>query len=403
MRLLDLLAPGELVTFQTFDDDRQRAEARKAAAKAAGEKPRDPLAKWMHGTLAQHRARLADLNARGAGVFWMVNAGDGKGRKASNVRRIRALFVDLDGSPLEPVQRAPLQPHCIVQSSPGKWHAYWRIADCPTNKFSDMQKALATRFSGDAKVCDLPRVLRLPGFMHRKGEPFSVALVALCDKPPYTLAELVQALDLRAPEASKPAATVTPIRARKLPQEIYEGERNNTLLSRAAGFVRQGFSLQEITKRLHKINANECKPPLPDAEVDGIAAQAFAYGSEGFSILTDELLDSRELNALPLPARWIVLRAFRRHNGHNNGNIALTHADCRDIPGCADEKPFIAYRSQAVASGILRLAQPGRMTRNGKTPHLYAIAGKYLPSHTGQITPLAHTGRFTPSYIDKLL
>jgi len=111
--LLDLLAPGEPVTFQTFGE----GDAKGARG----------LNRILHGTLARHRATLAGLNARGAGIFWMVNAGDGKGRKAPNVQRIRALFVDLDGAPLEPVTASPLAPHAIVESSPGRWHAYWRV------------------------------------------------------------------------------------------------------------------------------------------------------------------------------------------------------------------------------------------------------------------------------------
>src|SRR5690606_20466233 len=117
----DLLAPGEPVTIQTFGEG--------TAKHTLG------LNRILHGTLAEHRHTLAELNARGAGIFWMVNAGDGKGRKASNVRRVRAVFVDLDGAALEPVQASPLAPHAIVESSPGRWHAYWRMADCPLDQF----------------------------------------------------------------------------------------------------------------------------------------------------------------------------------------------------------------------------------------------------------------------------
>lgn len=177
--LLDLLAPGEPVTFQTFDDDKDR----KSGA----------LVRVLHGTLAQHRHTLTSLNARGAGVYWMPNRGDLKGRKATNVRSVRALFVDLDGASLEPVKAAPLEPHCIVASSPGRWHAYWRVADCPLDQYAPMQKGLAARFAADPSVCDLPRVLRLPGFDHRKGKPYRSRILELHDVAPYTLAALQDA------------------------------------------------------------------------------------------------------------------------------------------------------------------------------------------------------------------
>ena len=65
-RFLEVLAPGEQVTFQTFDDTPAK---------------RGALACTKHGTLEEHEDFLARMNAKGAGVFVTVNATDGKGRK----------------------------------------------------------------------------------------------------------------------------------------------------------------------------------------------------------------------------------------------------------------------------------------------------------------------------------
>jgi hypothetical protein len=150
-------------TFQTADDNKKR----KSPA----------LAKIFHGKLAQHAKALAALNNRGAAVYVMVNRGDGKGRKAQNVVEVRALFVDLDGAPLDPVLKAKAKPHVIVQSSPGRWHAYWRVCDCSLAQFTPFQHALAERFNGDPSVADLPHVMRLPGFWHLKEAPFRTEIV----------------------------------------------------------------------------------------------------------------------------------------------------------------------------------------------------------------------------------
>lgn len=108
----------------------------------------------------------------------MPNEGDLKGRCASNVIRVRTLFVDLDGAPVEALLATEAPPHILVESSPNKWHGYWRVDDCPLDKFKERQHALADRFNGDRSVCDLPRVMRLPGFWHRKSEvPFQTRLV----------------------------------------------------------------------------------------------------------------------------------------------------------------------------------------------------------------------------------
>ncbi len=79
---LHTLAPDGPFTFQTFADDATRKDAR--------------LARILHGNHDQHAEALAALNGSGAGVFVMVNAGDGRGRKAANVQRVRALFLDID-------------------------------------------------------------------------------------------------------------------------------------------------------------------------------------------------------------------------------------------------------------------------------------------------------------------
>jgi hypothetical protein len=132
----------------------------------------------LNGTLNDHAAHLTQLNNMGQGIFVMANEGDLKGRSASNVVRVRTLFVDLDGAPVEPLLATEAPPHILVESSPSKWHGYWRVDDCPLHKFKERQHALADRFNGDRSVCDLPRVMRLPGFWHHKtAVPFQTRLV----------------------------------------------------------------------------------------------------------------------------------------------------------------------------------------------------------------------------------
>lgn len=162
---LRLLDPSGVFTFQVIP------EARDA---------RFPTFQRVeHGTFEEHRRLLTIMNNRGAGIFVMVNAGDGvvrdgarTCRTTANVTRVRALFVDLDGAPIVPVLTSALSPDWVVQSSPGRWHAYWAVNDCPLPSFERAQDALAARFGGDPKVKDLPRVMRLPGFFHRKAEPY---------------------------------------------------------------------------------------------------------------------------------------------------------------------------------------------------------------------------------------
>lgn len=167
-RFLDVLSAGDAFTFQTFDDSKGN--------KAAN------LARVLHGTLTQHQDQLSQMQQQGAGVFVMINKGDGfihagskTCRTTKNVLRIRALWVDLDGSPLAPILKA-LHPDIVVESSPKRWHAYWLTNDCALEDFKLRQQQIASKFEGDPKVCDLPRVMRLPGFWHQKSQPFMTRL-----------------------------------------------------------------------------------------------------------------------------------------------------------------------------------------------------------------------------------
>lgn len=154
---------AESWTLQTFDDDDAK---------------RKRLTRLLHGTLDQHVDTLSKLNADGAGIFVTVNQTDGTGRSKANITRVRTLFVDLDGAPLEPVLNSPTKPHIVVESSPGRFHAYWRVSDCPVDACEPALKEMIGRFNGDPACSDRCRVLRLPGFVHRKREPFEVRVIS---------------------------------------------------------------------------------------------------------------------------------------------------------------------------------------------------------------------------------
>ncbi len=168
---LNLLTKGESVTFQTFSDQKKT--------------PNNMLIQILHGTLQDKFSCLASLNKAGAGIFFTVNATDSQGRKTTNIIKIRAVFVDLDGSPLDPIHAAILEPHIIIESSPGRYHAYWLVNDIQLNEFTSIQKALARLFNGDPAVNDLCRVMRLPGFYHRKNSPYRSRIIQRSNLEPY--------------------------------------------------------------------------------------------------------------------------------------------------------------------------------------------------------------------------
>ena len=270
-RFLDLMAEGEHVTFQTFDDDAERK--------------RPALANVLHGELAAHAGRLQTFNARGAGIFWTVNYTDGAGRKAENVTGVRAVFLDLDGAPLAPVLAAGVDPHAVIESSRGKWHIYWLVTGCSLDQFKPAQTALAAKFDGDRSVNDLPRVLRLPGFIHRKGAPFRSRIVSMEPMQPYPFDELVQRLGLDL--THKPVCHVDPATG-EIHDKVQVGGRHAHLVKWAAQLNWRGMPTEAIRVAVQAENAKVCEPPKSDAEISDIVADitrryAAQHGRDGAS------------------------------------------------------------------------------------------------------------------------
>src|SRR5437588_468872 len=186
-------------TFQTFDDNAERADKQ--------------LTRILHGPLGRCWDLLTDLNRRGAGVFVTVNETDGRGRTAENIKRVRALFIDLDGTPLPAEDAFHVKPHIIIESSPGRWHCYWLVTNCTLDQFNALQRRLIRNYDSDKSVHDLPRVMRLPGFVHQKVDKHgrasvpSVTRVAEAhDHEPYTVEQVAEGLPAVEHAEAEPAA-----------------------------------------------------------------------------------------------------------------------------------------------------------------------------------------------------
>ena len=197
-------------TFQTFDDVEVWSDEKKKNIKRQNK----DLVRVYHGTFNEHKQALAAINKCGGGVFVTINETDLKGSKKENILKIRAVFVDLDGSPIQPILDLPedLQPHIIIESSPNKWHAYWLVDNCGLELFPHVQCALAAKFNGDIAVNNINRVMRLAGFSHNKGESFITRIRTMQDDLyPYSVNKLIVGLDLELEKIThrKQAATAT--------------------------------------------------------------------------------------------------------------------------------------------------------------------------------------------------
>ena len=160
----------------------------------------------LDGTFKAVLPKLQWASDTGGGAFVVVNEG---GQKDSEINRVRAVFADTDGAPLEPIVEA-LKPHMVVESSPRNYHAYWLTeSDFPLDQFTPVQLAIARKYGTDKKVCNLSRVMRMPGFSHNKNEPVLSRLVKLnLQLPRYTHDEVVTGLglQLQAPNVANQSA-----------------------------------------------------------------------------------------------------------------------------------------------------------------------------------------------------
>lgn len=201
-QFLDTLAGKDAQhVFQTFCNNSSN-EGVEPKIKRGGIKP-----VVLVGTLSQHAKQLERLNNGESGVFVVINETNG-GRKALDVIRVRALFADWDvlGTGLPAIASCGLKPHAVVESSLGKFHAYWLVNDCGLDDFTPMQKAIAAKLGSDPAINDLPRVMRLPGYFHHKyadNPCFQTRIIEVNCNEAYTVEEIKQGLGLKLNPASK--------------------------------------------------------------------------------------------------------------------------------------------------------------------------------------------------------
>lgn len=235
---------GESHSFQTFSD--------KQGAKKS-------LIKQFHGTIRQHFHELAELNRKGAGVFFTVNQTDLLGRTTRHINQVRAVFIDLDGTPLP--AKFDLQPHLIVNTSPKKYHCYWLVSDMPLESFTLYQQALAEKFDADPKVKDLPRVMRVAGFYHNKNKPFPIKIIKKLERNPYSREQLKVQLGLRRPKTHKIVLDKTyKHTTTNFSYGAGEGDRHEKLIKMLISIRMRGESYDYAREEAIRF-AQACEPP----------------------------------------------------------------------------------------------------------------------------------------------
>lgn len=134
--------------------------------------------KTLYGSLDEYCGELVADNAQGYGVFITVQETSSRQRKADDIGKTRAFFIDLDVVGEQPEYH--LEPSLVVSTSPGRYHSYW-LLETPEKltkeEFKSYQSKLVQHYGSDEKCVDLPRVMRLPGFFHHKKQPYFCSIL----------------------------------------------------------------------------------------------------------------------------------------------------------------------------------------------------------------------------------
>jgi hypothetical protein len=224
----------------------------------------------QHGSLKELSDWLTTQNQTGGGVYFVVNETNGLGRTNKDITRVRAVSVDLDGAPVEPVMEAKLKPHAIIESSPGRFQAFWRCKRIRLDEYTPIQEALIKKFGADPACKDLGRVMRLPGFWHLKKEPFMSRIVEENIALPYNKDSIINGLELDVNWEEETFNFDTVDDGIRFDQ----GQRNRSLVTVAARLRNSSLSGEDLLEALMKVNLNKCVPPLTKADVAKIAKWA---------------------------------------------------------------------------------------------------------------------------------
>jgi hypothetical protein len=256
--LLRLLvpAPSTHLVWQSFDD---------------GPGKRIELARSVAAAPAANKGWIEALQAEGAGVCVQINDGPKRGQK--HIERVRLLFLDLDGAPISAVTTAVKQgfpkPHIVIESSPGRYHVYWRPIHCQLDQFALVQRILAQFFGGDPAMTNLDRVMRVPGSLNFKHNPDGDLVTTRHFAPD---APLVDVADVLKWLANATHTRTAPVRSDPIPtlalsadplkidlgavdpemEAISEGDRTQKLVRLAGKWVAQypDLSAKQILEKL---------------------------------------------------------------------------------------------------------------------------------------------------------
>lgn len=333
-------------TFQTYDD-------RKLNEDGTPHEKDKQLSRILHGAFQQHKTALQKLNNAGAAVTVSVNETDGKGRRSENITRIRALTLDLDGASPDPIFALETQkPHISIETSPGKYRFIWLVHDCSLDEYPAIQWALAKQYKGDLGVTGAQQCVRIPGFYHKKLEPFLVRLVdgAIRGTEAYPTEWVVKGLELQVATGESRGGTqsrpTTPGPALNPGEKIPLHGRHEALKTAMGRLRNAGLSGEALETAGWEWYQQNCDPP---------------HGSEERREVSEmrQWFDSKDAASHPRPERRISAAQESQQN-ENAEDACKTIADA--IEEVKTDDATTVYVTNAILDAVILLERSDHRT-----------------------------------------
>jgi hypothetical protein len=124
----------------------------------------DDFQRWLRFLNKENYEVYVSMNTIGEGAF---------GRKKSDIAEVRHVYLDFDNDGTQAVREMMARPgmpipNHLIESSPGKWQAVWRVQRFQTQAAEDLMRGMVREFGADPAAVDSARVLRLPGLYNHK-------------------------------------------------------------------------------------------------------------------------------------------------------------------------------------------------------------------------------------------
>lgn len=124
------------------------------------------------GTISNLAPWIDQQQKRGASVYVTVNETATHKRAAPDITMVRAIWVD-DDVPGPVRTEWPVPPTLTIETSPGKFHYYWKTCTAPGSEFKGVMECMVTHHGNDNGAKDIARVLRLAGTLRVAEKPGS--------------------------------------------------------------------------------------------------------------------------------------------------------------------------------------------------------------------------------------